>query len=44
MVYLPCQDVMEYADMMELSLAVLYCHWLKPAASLQLLTLGKVDD
>lgn len=42
-VYLPCQDVVEYVDMRELSFSVVYYHWLGLAASLQLLTLEKTD-
>lgn len=40
---LPCQDVLEYVDMRQLSFLVVYYHWKGLAASLQLLTLEKTD-
>jgi hypothetical protein len=44
MVCLPYQYVVESADMEEQSFVLVYWHWPKLTANLQLLTLEKTDD
>jgi hypothetical protein len=44
MVFLPCQYVVEYADMVEQGFVLVYWHWPKLTANLQLQTLEKTDD
>jgi len=44
MVCLPYQYVVEYADTVEQSSVLVYWHWPKLTANLQLQTLEKTDD